>query len=163
MTTEERLEKMEVQLARVRWFNRCLIACIVLSLGVWFILKTFGPEMVWAQSGVKEIRANRFILEDENGKPRGGLAVEKGSTVLFLLDENGKSRACLAAAKDGPMLSLYDENGKPRAWLAAVMDGSMLSLYDEDGKPRADLTLSSKYGPHLSLTDENGKLIWKAP
>jgi len=37
MSTDGRMAKMEGQLARIRWFNRCLIACIVLSLGVWFI------------------------------------------------------------------------------------------------------------------------------
>lgn len=32
MTTDERIEKLEGQLARVRWLNRCLVALIVLSL-----------------------------------------------------------------------------------------------------------------------------------
>lgn len=32
MSTDERLEKVEGQLARVRWFNRCFVALIVLSL-----------------------------------------------------------------------------------------------------------------------------------
>ena len=90
MTTDERMEKMEGQLVRVRWFNRCLIACIVLSLGVWFILKTFGLETAWAKSGAKEIRANSFVLEDENGKPRALLGVNKDGTGLLLYDENAK-------------------------------------------------------------------------
>ena len=34
MVTEERMEKIEGQLTRVRWFNRCLMACIILGLGV---------------------------------------------------------------------------------------------------------------------------------
>ena len=85
------MEKMEDQLACVRWFSRCLIACIALSLGVWFIWKTFCPETAWAQSGVKEIRANSFILEDENGKQRTVPAYikEKGPG-LVLCGADGK-------------------------------------------------------------------------
>jgi hypothetical protein len=45
MTTDERMEKMERELVRLRWLNRYLIACIVLSLGVWFVYKSFGPGL----------------------------------------------------------------------------------------------------------------------
>jgi len=140
MTTDERMEKLEGQLARVRWVNYCLIACIALSLGAWFILKTFGPERVWSQSGAKEIRANCFILEDENGKRRALLDMGMGGPSLSLLDENGKPRAVLAVIKEGPTLGLLDENGKSRALLAA-----------------------SKDGPELSMYDENDRVIWRAP
>lgn len=115
MTTDERIEKMEGQLARMRWFNRCLIACIVLSFGAWFILKSFGPETVWAQPGVKEIRATCFILLDENGKGRAVLSVLNDVPGLWLYDENGKVRASMAVGKAGPDLRLFDENGK-RIW-----------------------------------------------
>jgi hypothetical protein len=140
MTTDERMEKMEGQLARVRWFNRCLIACIALSLGAWFILKTFGPEQVWAQSGVKEIRATRFIVEDENGKVRASLKMTKGGPELLLSDENEKVRAMLKIFPGGPGLALFDENDKVRALLSVLEEGTT-----------------------LLLSDENGESIWKAP
>jgi len=157
MTTDERMEKMEGQLARVRWFNRCLIVCIVLSLGAWFILNTFGSERVWSQSGAKEIRANCFILEDENGKRRALLGMGMGGPSLMLLDENGKSRAVLAVIKEGPSLGLLDENGKSRALLAASKDGLELSMYDENGENRAKLIVA-KDVLALGLRDENNKL-----
>ncbi|MGB2866765.1 MAG: hypothetical protein WBC05_25765 [Sedimentisphaerales bacterium] len=136
MTTDERMEKMEGQLARVRWFNRCLIACIVLSLGGWFILKSFGPETAWAQFGAKVIRAGSFILEDENGKARAGLSVLKTGPALQLYDENGKARASLSVLKTGPGLLLFDENGKNRVMQAVDdKDGPMLALFDKNGKP----------------------------
>jgi hypothetical protein len=37
----------------------------------------------------KVIRANQFILEDENGKPRVGLIVSKGGPGLDLYVANG--------------------------------------------------------------------------
>lgn len=118
----------------------CLIACIVLSLGVWFVCKSFRPERAWVQSGVKEIRAKRFILEDENGKTRADLSVGKNNPGLWLFDENGKVRASLNIGKDGSGLGLSDENSKTR-----------IVLY------------MGKDGPRLALFGENGKLIWKAP
>jgi len=146
MSTDERMEKMERQLARMRWLNRCLIAYIVLSLGVWFIERTFTAETAWMGSGIKEIRANVFILEDENGEPRAMLCMDKNGPGLDLCDENGTIRAILSMRG----LSLYDENDKPRAGL----DGSGLSLWDKNG----DVILSlDKDGPRLVLRDENGK------
>ena len=185
MTTDERLEKVEGQLARVRWFNRCLIGCIALSLGAWFILKTFGTETAWAQSGPKEIRANKFALEDENGKTRAQLAMAKGEPELALFDENGKQRAGLGLGtggpglrlsdengkaraglfilKVGPFLVLTDENGKTRANLSEINNEVYLSLNDENGYPRASMYMDKKEGPVVSVLDENRKPIWKAP
>jgi len=142
MSTDERIEKMERQLARMRLFNRCLIACIVLSLGVWFIEKTFTAETAWAGPGVKEIRANRFILEDDEGTVRARLTVDAGGPALSLLDKNGKSRAVLSVDKNGSGLRLRDENSKPLAALSMDKDGSR---------------------PGLVLCDENGKEIWSVP
>ena len=39
---------------------------------------------------VKEVRANRFILEDENGKPRAELSMEKDGPCLHLFDKNSR-------------------------------------------------------------------------
>jgi hypothetical protein len=183
MTTDERMEKMEGQLARVRWFNHILIAGIVLFLGVWLILKSFDPETAWAQSGVEEIRAKKFVLEDENGKIRATLAMTENGPMFSLSDENGKTRAALRVAEDKPSLSLHDVSGKERASLMVGTLGPYLTLYDENDKLRADLSvgkdssslsLSDGNGqeravlgmfdePDLVLFDENGELIWAAP
>lgn len=91
MTIDERIEKMERQLVQVRWFNRCLIACIVLSLGLWFVCKSFGPENAWAQTGRKVINATGFILEDESGKMRSAFSIINDGPVLRMLKKNGKT------------------------------------------------------------------------
>lgn len=36
------------------------------------------------------IRANAFVLQDENGKARAELRMDKDKPGLFLYDENGK-------------------------------------------------------------------------
>ncbi|MBN2592078.1 MAG: hypothetical protein JXA81_01120 [Sedimentisphaerales bacterium] len=156
MTTDERMEKMEGQLACVRWFNRILIFSIVLFLGIWLILKSFGPETAWAQSSVEEIRAKKFVLEDENGKIRATLAMTENGPMLSLSDENGKTRAAMRVAEGKPSLSLHDVNGKERASLMVGTLGPYLTLYDENDKLRADLSVG-KDSSSLSLSDENGK------
>jgi hypothetical protein len=108
-------------------------------------LKVVGRELAelkaaQAQEIGKVIRANAFIVEDENG------------------------RICtsLTTTKDGPALWLYDENGKPRASLRALKDGPTLGLFDKNGKPRAGLS-ATKGKPWLELYSPAGKVLWRAP
>ena len=105
MSTDGRMEKMEGQLARIRWVNRCLIGCIVVSLGVWFISMAFDRRTVWAK---------QFIVEDGNGKVLAALGMrkDKAGPELVLLDENGKVRAVLVVDKDGPRVTLLGADGK---------------------------------------------------
>jgi hypothetical protein len=151
MTTEERMEKVEGQLVRLRWLNHCLIACIVLSLGLWFFMKTLGSETAWAQSGTKEIRATKFILEDPNGKPCATLGyIENKGPALLLLDKNDVVRATLDLTPKGPGLELMDENHNTRVRLRGG-----LMLMDEDESPRAALGILGRQGPQLVLIDQN--------
>jgi len=155
MTIDERVKKMEGQLARLRWFNRCLIVCIVLSLVV-------GVPILVAWSELKAICSKRFILMDESGKSRALLGVQNYGPRLSMSDENGKLSVALTVFKNGPELSLSDENGRPRAILCVGKDGPGLSLYGEYLEPRAILSVG-KDGPGLRLLDENGKTFWSTP
>lgn len=161
MTTDERIEKVEGQLARLRWFNRCVIVCIILSLGAWFMLRAFGPDTAWAQSGVKEFRAKKFVLEDKSGNMRAALTVEEFGSLLSLHDENGNMRAALTVTREGPALVLR-EKGKTRAELGMLNGKPQLVLLDENGNPRATAGVGND-GPILMLVDENRKPIWQAP
>ena len=150
MTTEERLEKLERELAAAK--RRILCLPVVVGLAV------VGAGLAWVSAVPKVIRANEFILEDADGKSRITLALTELGAGLVLSDENGKIRATLALTELGPVLGLVDENGQPRARLATLKDGPGLTLYDESGKDRARLAVN-KDGPSLGLYDENGKPI----
>lgn len=70
------------------------------------------------------IRADKFILEDERGRPRAVLTIDKGGPVLAMLDVKGHVRALLKVRKDGPgLVSLYDKTGK-RVWTALGESGT---------------------------------------
>ena len=141
----ERLEKVERHLRVEKRRNRWLLATVglgVVGLVLAWILggTTTTAQAQGASSGLKEIRAHRFILEDQNGKSRAELDVDK----------------------DGPGLALLDETGKPRVSLDVFKSGPILNLLDADGKPRAILDVTNA-GPRLVLRDETGKTIWSQP
>ncbi|MCX5656289.1 MAG: hypothetical protein NTY65_16760 [Planctomycetota bacterium] len=193
MTTDERIENLEKGLASARRLNRWLLAAVGLALGVWILAGTFGPTMAAAPAGggaVKEVRANRFVVEDENGKVRASLGMGKETVpfktdtglvtpagngpVLELYAEDGKARARLAvmhllAGRIGgaghmeePRLSLFGDNGMPRVEMVVSFDVPRLYLHDENFQTRASLIVNEGR-PFLNLFDENNKLIWRAP
>jgi hypothetical protein len=160
MTNDERIENLEKGLASARRFNRWLLAAVGLALGVWVLAGTFGPTMAAAPGGggaFKEIRANRFIVEDENGKNRIVLAASKEGPMLVMFDDNGNNRVTLLVMGDGPKLVFKDEKGNQRAGLSVTKDGPALVIVDENGKFRAWLN-ATKDGPGLGLSDANGNL-----
>ena len=159
MTAEERLESLERELSRAKSRSRWLLAGANLVLGVGLVAWASWPRAALSQSAgtaLKEVRANRFILEDGNGRIGAVLAMVKGEPWLALYDGKGKTRAALSLDKYGPRLTLYDVNRNPCAVLGAFNDTATLSLHDGKGKTRACLTVD-KDGPRLTLLDENGK------
>ena len=163
----ERLEKVERHLRVEKRRNRWLLATVglgVVGLVLAWILggTTTTAQAQGASSGLKEIRANRLILEDQNGKSRAELAVDKDGPRLVLTDQNGKIGATLNLDKDGSGLALLDETGKPRLSLDAFKSGPILNLHDQNGNSRAILEVTNA-GPRLTLRDETGKPIWSQP
>jgi hypothetical protein len=127
MTTEERLGNLERELARAKRRNRWLVAVVgLVVVGLilaWTWNKTTSTAQAQAVGGAeKVIRANKFILEDANGKERAMLTMTKEGPALTLFDENGGPRVVLSALKEGPKLNLADEKGKV-IWAAGGADG----------------------------------------
>jgi len=117
MTTEERLEKLERELTRANRCNRWLLAGVVLAAGLLALAWTWTQSTAVAQAqgaetAPKVIRANKLVIEDEKGKIRVILSVNKDGASLALDDENGKTRASLNVYKDRPSLTLSDADGK---------------------------------------------------
>lgn len=154
MTTDERLRKLEGQLARVRLFNRCLIACIGLSLGLWFFWRSFGPETAWAQSVTRVVRANRFVLEDDNAKPRAEFSMGATGPVLMMLAENRAAAIVLSVTKEGQSLVLTDRSGNGAS--LGVSDGRP-SLMLRNQKDRTGIDLIASQGQRELAMYESGR------
>ena len=159
----DHLGRLEREVRREKRRNRWLLAAVGLGLMGVILAWTLANTATTAQAqGSKVIRANQFLLEDENGKPRASLFLHSDGPVLALLDENGKPRATLAAAKAGLALSLHDEMSRTRAALRLDKDGPVVSLACENGTTCLRLSVN-KDGPRLVLWDEHGKAIWTEP
>lgn len=160
MNIEERVEKLESELARERRRSRRLPAVTVLVCLLAFGLFEATATLLAARSNGNqgEIRATSFVLVDENGKERAELGLFKGDPWIDLRDKKGKIRAKLNLVDDEPMLNLLDKNGNLRFWL----NETSLALLVKNGNPRVDLSLRDG-DPRLALLDKNGKLLWSAP
>ncbi len=167
MTTEERVERLERELVATKQWNRRLLIGLGLAGGMFILVWSFTNAAGTAQAqeakkAEKVIRANRFILENENGVASAVMVANKAGTALTLADENGKTRVILAAAKTATALALNDENGRTRAEMSVTKTETSLKLTDENGRTRAALAVI-KDGTGLVLFDENGKVIWQTP
>lgn len=157
MTAEERLEALELAVAKSRKHLRLLITGAGIGLISTAALLLNGSRSDAAEAN-KEIRAASFILEDSKGKPRASLSREEDGVVLRMLYENGKVGAALCLHEDKTVLSISDHEGKPRAVLGLAKEMPLLCLYDEKAEARATIALLAD-GPHLILRDENGKSL----
>ena len=187
MTTEERLDVLERELARAKRRNRWLVAVGLLAAGLlaaaWLATETADTALAQVAKPAQVIRATAFVLVDDKGRERGKLAMTGEGPRLDLLDENAKVRAALTALKDKrnssgspddrSELALSDENGKTRALLAASKRGTVLVVYDENGKHRAALgvggattpdwkSINMGSGSDLRLFGPDGKLQRRA-
>ncbi len=127
MTTEERLEKLETELATAERHNCWLLVAVTVLIA--------GCLAMAATSGNKQtIRATKFAVVDAEGSERAELGAGEHGGLLFLSDKNGQVRVDLAAINDGSMVELFDETGKVRMGLFTTKDGPWLDLFDEKGK-----------------------------
>ncbi|MGB2754224.1 MAG: hypothetical protein WBD75_07990 [Phycisphaerae bacterium] len=107
MTTEERLAKVERELADLR----AELADGLTTCSLSIVDEQGKPR---AMLNVDEDEA-RLSLCDAAGTLRATLSV--GGPMLVLADENGEPHAALSAVKAGVRLNMSDENGK-RIWSA---------------------------------------------
>jgi hypothetical protein len=131
---EESLWSVQRQVRMLRLFTALLAAALVLSVIV----------------PVREIRANRFVLLDDEGQHRGVLRVNDGVPGLLLQDAAGSWRAVLSVNDAEASLFLTRANGESGVALAAGDGTSSLTLYGDGGKPEMELRTGPD-GPFVSL------------
>jgi len=151
MTTEERLARVERQCMMFK----AGFALVTVALAVVLLI---GASQDQDKTKVlEEVRAKRFVLLDEAGKDRGGLATTKDGPGLVLWNENGKPSVNLIAERLGASLALSDKTGTRRLNLDTSAGGTVLALADENGADRAGFVVTN-FASVLMLSDRNGKL-----
>ncbi|MDH5642870.1 MAG: hypothetical protein OEY63_01620 [Gemmatimonadota bacterium] len=174
--TVERLER------QVRTLRRAIGGVVLLGITV--------GGLAWTFPQGQTITADRFMVLDANGIPRGSFgSVADGSIGITIADEAMSPRLELAVTPAGnPRIAMYDadqrvrneitmnEDGEPRMVFAGSEetpriaislsnDGSAQILFmNPDGTTRRGMIgILSDNRPVVLLLDENGNPIFQAP
>ena len=158
MTIEDRLKKVELELAWARRSSRQILAAIVLTVGALALGLTVSTGLGVAHGeAAKSVRASAFIVEDEAGRTRATLEMytdpilRSVTPALHLFDEKGEVRAALRILLGRPVLSLYDKAGRSRL----TLEDGLFAIIDKAGRVRVKLE-EFKGEVFLGLFDENG-------
>lgn len=116
---------------------------------------------------VKEVRANRFVLEDEDGTDRAELSLNGGRLSIKLysrnrIDNQDEGPINQRLFRPRPNLTLCNANDDELAKLCIDEDFFGVLLLDRNGTCRASLGIGAGK-PWLTFFDEEGDQIWKAP
>ena len=130
----ERLDRLERQNRRIRWFAVFVLAAAVL-VGLSMGFRSQEATALAAEAPAKRVvEAEEFHLVDSNGSLRAVLSVMKNNEVrLGFWGAKGKLQAVLTAG-DTSGLALCDATGKLRVALAASSSGQELSFYNAAGE-----------------------------
>lgn len=128
MSNEEKLVGLERKLHEMRREYHFMLAALV-CIGIVSVL-ALRPAEVRANAD-KEIRANRFVLEDSRGICRGSLDLTPDGPELTMSDVNGTKRMQLRFSN----LQFLDDRGHISVNVALAPNGPMLMLYGLHEKP----------------------------
>lgn len=146
MTVEERLEALEQKVKLYRWlFLAASTFSIVLA----------GTSAIAVQS--KEIRANRFVLEDDSGKTRGVWETNEKMENFLFFDPEGHPRLILLDTPAYCGFSIYSQDKKALVNLGVVPGESGLTFRDSKNIFRAGINVKDDDKSTFTLVDEKGK------
>ena len=149
MINTKRIEKIESELGRVKKINNCLVAMMIGALAI----ITLGAAT--DQEKPAEIRAKKFILEDNSGNERGVFSVGEKGVGMELIGTEGKPQVTLYADDSGQGLYLSDVNGKERIGLWAKGKDVQVAVSDSSEKQRLEMAIRNDQ-PEIILSDANG-------
>ena len=152
LTTEERLEKLEKELAGAKRRSRVMLVVAVMTVAGILLLGAGGDAIP------KSISSQEFVLVDSAGNNRASLHSTPTGALLGLKDAEGKTRFGLSVGDSGALLGLMDTNGKTRAMLRLDESGQpVLELSDQD---KVRVVLGVNEHPSLWLFDNDERAIW---
>ncbi|MCW5891778.1 MAG: hypothetical protein KIT14_14700 [bacterium] len=114
---------------------------------------------------VDEVRAERFVLVDGDGRRRAALGpADDGATGLLLYDAQERAKAQLVLDGSGAAhVKLHERDGDVAAWLAVARSGSPslylrgVSRHDRGVRGHAEVCVDEHGCPVLSLHDREGQ------
>jgi hypothetical protein len=149
-----RMTRLERAHRRRGWLNVVLMVGLAGSLALSGAI-ILDPELVRGLTDIgNEVRAHRFMLEDQEGNLRGLWHLdEEGAVRLSIHDADGHARMNLAVLKDGaPGISFADETDRRRVVLG--LQGSANLLFaDHEGVSRVSVGLDASGAGNFTLPE----------
>ncbi|MCI0463859.1 MAG: hypothetical protein L0Z62_43550 [Gemmataceae bacterium] len=151
----DRMNRLEQQNRHLRW---AVVALPVVGL-------LLGAATASNDGEGKTVTAEKFVLQDANGKTRAVLTNEKDGPHFMLFHETDKPAIHLAANGDkepGPAIWLAHEEGRTQVAIRGLKkSGPALHLYGEDPtKQGLYLGRDPVNGVPYVVIRDDGKLIW---
>lgn len=134
MSIEEHIENLEKRMRRLT------IGGIIAFLALVAAILATCTYLVMA---AKDIKAQNFVVQDENGNRRALLGVDKHNTAgLVIYDREGSPRFVLYLQPSGEQVLRMTDNMKVRRFI---------------------VSLPSEANPSVSLLDKNGNVLTALP
>lgn len=161
MSMEERLESMEMKMARMggelersRRRNRFLVTGAILALGAaglifWASMQgeataQFRDEPAREEAEVAdEIRARKIFLVDEQDQKRIEMNVDDEGPKITLFDHNEKERVVLGIINNAGLFGIVDENEYFRIGIGSHNNSSTLVMGDSEGNIRVSIDVEN--------------------
>jgi len=120
---------------------------------------------------VKEIRANRFVLEDAEGREKACFDATVDDLVFLNIHGSAPSRAGLSVCIDAsgnPTVNFQNRDGHIVMGIGLSDDlGQGLTISDSAGRPVCFIAVGPDGLPSIKLfqivSPDQGKLLWKTP
>lgn len=154
MTIEERLDKLEQELATAKRRSFWLAGFAAIAIMLFAVVFADGQPKTHPV-----LRTRMLVLEEEHGKTRAvlGRFGDQEEPGLRLYGKNGKISVELSLTGDGdPLLAMNDENGGTRVALSPVAEGTGLVMLDNNLKKRIVMGVANGEGC-LELTNSQGE------
>jgi len=180
-TLTRRLDELERHNRRLRG----VVVSTLVVLATLGVMGQAGPREATKIVEATQIHAQRFVLDDTQGRPVGGMYVnDDGIPALMLTHGSGSGGppALLIAVKDDIMsVNLWSKDGKSHATIdphklvlrqnenprialqSDVKGGPVLVLHDGQAQQRLWLLARSEGPPMLRLLNSDGTTLWKVP
>lgn len=151
MNLEDRIVRLEAELASLRKRNRTFGVLLMLAVAVPALL-AFG------RGQVQVVRAERFeVVKDGKVLAKLDESVFGGGS-LSIYSEDGKEVGYLLATSTGGMLSILDKDGKPVGMLSTGTEGGSLGIFNKDGKHVGGLA-ATRSGGLLGVNNKDGRVV----
>lgn len=122
------------------------------------------------QTDPQVVRAQKFIVTDDEGRAVGEFGFDQGSVRLRIPSEKGETGVTVGVFRDGNRgVVLFDQRGEALAELSIRTDRSQPTLWLGDRnlpvakRPRAILYAEADGASGLVLYDKDGTAVWRAP